>query len=71
MLRLPSDRVKYRIDRGHDIFEFCSLVVHNHLGAGAANIVEITGPSDSENLQLCLLRQLHRIRSNIASCTVD
>ena len=71
MLRLPSDHVEDRIDRGHDIFELCSLVVHNHLGPEAANIVEITGPSDRENLQLCLLRQLHRIRSNIASCSVD
>jgi hypothetical protein len=54
MLRLSSDRVEYRIDGGHGIFELCSLVVHDDLGPEAANIVEIGRPSGCENLQFCL-----------------
>ena len=71
MLRVPFDRVKHRIDGGHDIFELCSLVVHDDFGPEAANIVEIGRPSGCENLQFCLLRQLHRIRANLSSRSVD
>ena len=41
MLRLPSDRVEYRINEGHGIFELCSLVVHDGFGRKVANIVEV------------------------------
>ena len=71
MLRLSSDRVEYRIDGGHGIFELCSLVVHDGLGPEAANIVDIGRPGGCENLQFRLLRQLHRIRANISSRSVD
>ena len=49
MLRLPADRVEYRIDGGHGIFELCSLVVNDGLGPEAANIVDIGRPGGCEN----------------------
>ncbi len=71
MLRLSSDRVEYRIDVGHRILELCSLVVHHDVSPEAANVVEISRPGGCENLHPGLLRQLHRIRTDIPRPSVD
>ena len=71
MLRFSPDCIKHRVHRGHGILELCRLVVHDRFGSEATNVVEIGRSGSSENVQFCLFCQLHCIRANISSRSVD
>src|SRR5208337_750719 len=69
--RISSNRVDHHVDRRHNILELCRLVVHNLLSAQTSYILEIGGPRSCEDLQACILRELHGICAHVARRSMD